>query len=70
MSTAAIFVGFIVSTIGLALAVYGKKQARPPQLVVGMLLIACPVAVPGAFWDAVVSSGLIAALVLAVRMGW
>ncbi len=58
MSTDAIIVGFIVSTIGLSFFLYGKKQQRVPQLVVGIILMACPFFAPGAAWTACVSGAL------------
>jgi len=69
MSTAAIIVGFVVSTIGIGFFVYGKKQMRPPQLVLGVLLMACPFFASPA-WMAGLAAAAIAGLWLVVRAGW
>ncbi len=42
MSSASILVGFVVSTVGFSLFLYGKKQKRPPQLLVGMVQMIAP----------------------------
>ena len=70
MSTAAIIVGFVVSTIGFSFFLYGKKQARLPQLTVGGLLMLCPFLVPDATWMAVASAAMFAGLWCALRVGW
>ena len=69
MTTATIIVGFVVSTIGLSFFLYGKKQARLPQLVLGMLLMATPFFAPPV-WAAGIAGAAIAGLWLAVRAGY
>ena len=69
MSAAALLVGFIVSTIGISFFIYGKKQRREPQLVVGVLLLVCPCVLP-VVWTVAVAVALIVALWFAVRAGW
>ena len=69
MTTATIIVGFVVSTIGLSFFLYGKKQARLPQLVLGMLLMAIPFLAPPV-WAAGIACAAIAGLWLAVRAGY
>ena len=50
MTTAFIIAGFSVSTVGFSFFIYGKKQGRLPQLVVGMLLMASPFFVTDPMW--------------------
>ena len=45
MTTGSLIAGFSVSTVGFSFFIYGKKQDRLPQLVVGMLLMAAPLIV-------------------------
>lgn len=66
---AALLAGFVVSTIGFSLFLYGKKQARPPQLVAGLLMMLVPFAVPGAVWIYVSGAALGAGTWAAVRAG-
>ena len=42
MSNASILVGFVISTVGFSFFLYGKKQKRPPQLLVGLLQMIAP----------------------------
>lgn len=70
MTTGTLIVGFVASTVGFSLFLYGKKNARLPHLIVGMLLMLCPFVVPGAAWMAVVSTVLLVGLVVSVRLGW
>ena len=37
-----LYASLVVSGIGLVLATYGKKMARLPQLVVGLVMLVCP----------------------------
>ncbi len=69
MATSSIVAGFLVSTVGLALFVYGKKQARLPQLVAGGLLLLLPFVLQDALWMSVVAAVSIAGLSLCVRAG-
>jgi hypothetical protein len=59
----------LVSTIGLALFVYGKKQLRTPQLLTGIALMVFPYFVAGAGWMAGIACLLLAAMQLALRAG-
>ena len=62
VSTEEIIAAFAVSTVGFSLFLFGKKQQRLPQLVVGMLMMASPFVVR----DPVVVS--ITAVVLLIGM--
>lgn len=48
LSPAALFAGIAVSSIGLGLYLFGKRNERLPQLVGGMALMAAPLVVHGA----------------------
>ena len=69
LSLGTILTGFTVSTIGFSLYLYGKKQARLPQLIVGGLMMASVFIVPGAWWLAAANAALVIGLWLAVRTG-
>jgi len=64
-----LFVTILVSSLGLGIFIYGKRQTRAPQLVAGFLLMACPYLLPGAGWTIAVGTALLAALWGAVRLG-
>ena len=70
MSMAAIIVGFIVSTIGFSLFLYGRKQKRVPQLVLGVVLMALPFVAPSPVWTACISAALLVGLWFGLRSGW
>jgi hypothetical protein len=62
--------GMIVSAIGLGLFLYGKKQARIPQLTAGILLMVEPVLVPNPWYMSGLAGVLVAGTWFAQRRGW
>jgi len=56
--------------IGFVLFVYGKKQARPPQLVAGLALMVYSYFTPTVTSLVGVGALICAALWYAVRLGW
>lgn len=69
-SAASLFASFLVGLIGLGLFVYGKKQTRLPQLVVGMALMVFPYFVESVLLVYAVAAALLLGLWAAVRWGW
>ncbi|MEE9126547.1 MAG: amino acid transport protein [Planctomycetota bacterium] len=67
MATGTIIAGFIISTLGFSFFLYGKKQRRVPQLVVGMLLMVAPFVVTNPLWMSVTAILLLAGLHIALR---
>lgn len=65
--TGTIVAGFLVSTVGFSLFLYGKKQARLPQLVAGGLMMLLPFVLPGALWMSVAGAATVGGMWLAVR---
>ena len=70
MSSATIIVGFIVSTVGFSIFLYGRKQKRAPQFLVGLFLLALPLILPDPIPMFVASVVLLFALRLAVNHEW
>jgi hypothetical protein len=66
----ALFLSLLIGSIGLALFLYGKKQARIPQLVGGLLLMAYPYFVSNLYLMGGIALGLIGLLWVAVKAGW
>jgi hypothetical protein len=64
-----LIVSMFAGTVGLALLVYGKKQTRIPQMVVGLLMMVYPYFMPNALFTGGVAVVLLGGLVLAVRGG-
>lgn len=62
-------VAFLVSTVGLSLFVYGKRQRRAPQLAAGLLMMVSPFLVPDPVWGSVIGAALLGAMILAIRRG-
>lgn len=62
--------GMLVSSIGFVLFVYGKKQSRFPQLVVGLVLMVYPYFVPSALSMFGIAVCLLGLLWLGVRAGY
>jgi len=65
-----LFVSLLVSSIGLGLFIYGRRQQRWPQAVGGVLLMVYPYFVSTPWAMAVVGVVIVAAVWLAVRLGW
>jgi hypothetical protein len=59
----------LVGLIGAALFVYGKRQGRLPQMVVGVTMVVYPYFVSNVALMAVIAGGLVAALWGAIRLG-
>lgn len=69
LSPAGLVAGFVVSTLGLAVFVYGKKAVRVPQLAGGLLMMVLPCVVSGAALIWAIGGALVAAIWIAVRFG-
>ena len=69
LTPAGLVVSLIASTIGFSLFLYGKKQARVPQLVAGIVLMGLPLVVRDPLWMGVTSAVMTLGLWLVVRAG-
>jgi uncharacterized membrane protein len=65
-----LFLSLIPSGIGFVLFVYGKKQARWPQLVSGLALMIYPYFTPGIGGLLGWGAALCAALYFMLQAGW
>ena len=65
-----LFLSLFPAGIGFVLFVYGKKQARWPQLVAGLLFMVYPYFVDSLLSLTVVGASIGIALWAAVRGGW
>ena len=68
-SAGTIIASFAVSTVGFGFFLYGKKETRMPQLVVGVLMMAFPCLGTGPVTTWGIGGALVLALALAVRAG-
>ncbi len=69
LSVDTLLASLVVSSIGLGLFLYGKKQVRMPQLVVGLSMMVYPYFVTGAALMSGIAVVLLAGLIVAVRWG-
>jgi hypothetical protein len=65
-----LFVSLLTSVIGYALFTYGRKQARLPQVVGGLLLMVYPYFVASLTSMLVIGVLICAGVWVALRMGW
>ena len=65
-----LFLSLIPSGIGFVLFVYGKKQARMPQLVVGLVMMFYPYVTTTVPMLLGLGALLVAILWYAVKLGW
>jgi hypothetical protein len=61
--------GFLVSLIGTALFMYGKKQSRVPHMAAGVLLVVFPYFVPSVVLVFGIAAVLLVLLWVLVRAG-
>jgi hypothetical protein len=66
---AELVVSMFVSTIGLALLIYGKKQQRLPQIGVGIVMMIYPYFIPSALLDAGIAACLLILMTFGIRAG-
>jgi hypothetical protein len=65
-----LFLDLVIGLVGFALFIYGRKAARGPQLVAGLLLMVYPYFVSSAlqmFW---IGAAIIGGLAGALWLGW
>ena len=65
-----ILMSLLVGSIGMVCFMYGKRQERLPQVIVGVLLMVYPYFVSNLILSAIIAVVLLAGLWLAVRLGW
>ena len=65
-----LFLSLIPSGVGFVLLVYGKKQQRWPQIVIGLAMLVYPYFATSVTSLVAVGVALAAALWVAVRAGW
>lgn len=69
LDAASLFVSVLISSLGLGILIYGKRQSRGPQLLAGFLLMVSPYFLPGVGWMLGVGAAIVLALWEAVRLG-
>ena len=65
-----LFLSLALSSVGLGLFLYGKKQARIPQLIGGILLMGYPFFVSNLWLMSGIGVGLLVLVWVAVRLGY
>jgi hypothetical protein len=66
----ALFASLAVSSIGFVAFAYGKKMGRVPQMLAGLILMGFPYFVSNVALMGGIATAVLAALWLAVRLGW
>ena len=69
LSASSLVASLVVSSVGFALFMYGKKQVRVPQYSVGMVLMVAPYFTTTAGNTFGLAGVLLCGLVIAVRSG-
>jgi hypothetical protein len=65
-----LFLSILISVVGLAFFIYGKKQRRAPQLLAGVVLMGYSYFVSSVVWMLVIAAAVLTALWSVVRLGW
>jgi hypothetical protein len=66
----ALLLSLLLGGIGFVALSYGRKQGRPPQIIVGLALMVFPYFVSSVVWMLGIAALLLALLWLVVRLGW
>jgi ABC-type spermidine/putrescine transport system permease subunit II len=66
----ALLISLLLGAIGFVALSYGRKQGRPPQVIVGLLLMVFPYFVSSIALMIAIAVLLLSLLWLAVRLGW
>ncbi len=69
LSAETLFASLVISSVGMGLFLYGKKQLRTPQLIVGLALLAYPYFVTDAMVMCGIGAALLGGLFVALRAG-
>ena len=67
VSTEEMIAAFVVSLVGFSLFLFGKKQQRLPQFVVGMLMMASPLVVRDPILVSITAIALLIGMRVATR---
>jgi hypothetical protein len=70
MDGSELLASLFISSIGLGLFLYGKKQGRVPQIVVGVVLLVYTYFLSSIPWMFAIAAVLLGLLYWAVRLGW
>jgi large-conductance mechanosensitive channel len=65
-----LFLSILISVVGLGFVIYGKRQRRAPQLVVGVVLMGYGYFVSSVIWMLVIAAAVLVALWSVIRLGW
>jgi len=66
----ALLAAIMIGVVGLGAFIYGKRQSRLPHMIAGIGLMGYPYFVTNVLLMAGIAMALLAALWLAVRLGW
>ena len=66
---AQLFTGLVVSSIGLGLFLYGRKQRRGPPLLAGVILMLLPLGISSVLYSLGATVAVITGLWLAIGAG-
>jgi hypothetical protein len=70
MDANALLSSLFISSIGLVVFMYGKRQGRLPQMVIGFVLLVYTYFLSSVAWIFVIAGLLLGLLWLLVRLGW
>jgi predicted phage tail protein len=70
LSFGSLLLALVIGSIGFGLFLYGRKQGRVPQVVVGIVLIAYPYFVPNPWIAAAIAGAALGLLWGLTRLGW
>ncbi len=70
IDTGWLIVSLLISSVGVGLFLYGRKQARLPHLVIGIVLVGYTYFVPSLLVMVLIGAGLIVVLWVLVKAGY
>jgi hypothetical protein len=65
-----LLLSLVIGSLGMGFFIYGKKQARIPQIVLGILMMVYPYFISNLWLMSGIALGLVGLLWVGIRMGW
>jgi hypothetical protein len=70
LDPSSLLLSIFISLIGAALLLYGRREARGPHIIVGLVLVVFPYFVGNLWLELVIAGALLGGLWVASRLGY
>lgn len=70
MNAGELMTSLAIGSVGYVAFVYGKRQGRFPEMILGLVLLVFPYFVDGVVTMSLIAVGLVGLLVALLKLGW